>query len=92
MFSTPRITLPSRVYPSARGRRCAPAGPRYHHNIFELYALNAMLDLPAGSGRPELLTAMEGKIVAKAAYVGRFRGEAIAGGAPAGAPAGGRGN
>jgi len=61
----------------------APAGPRYHHYVFELYALNANLDLPAGSGRPELLKAMEGKVVAKSAYVGRFRGTA---------PAGGRGN
>ena len=54
----------------------APAGPRYHHYVFELYALNATLDLPATAGRDELLKAMEGKIVAKAAYVGRFRTEA----------------
>src|SRR4030095_2218628 len=46
----------------------APAGPRYHHYVFELYALNANLDLPATAGREELLKAMEGKIVAKAAY------------------------
>ena len=52
----------------------APAGPRFHHYVFELYALNETLDLPATSGRPELLEAMAGKIVAKAAYVGRFRG------------------
>ena len=25
----------------------APNGPRYHHYVFELYALNANLDLPA---------------------------------------------
>ena len=54
----------------------APAGPRYHHYVFELYALNAMLDLPATSGRDELLKAMAGKITAKSAYVGRFRNEA----------------
>jgi Raf kinase inhibitor-like YbhB/YbcL family protein len=54
----------------------APAGPRYHHYVFELYALNANLDLPPTAGRDELLKAMEGKIVAKSAYVGRFRGEA----------------
>jgi Raf kinase inhibitor-like YbhB/YbcL family protein len=54
----------------------APAGPRYHHYVFELYALNANLDLPPTSGREELLKAMEGKIVAKAAYVGRYRTEA----------------
>ena len=58
----------------------APAGPRYHHYVFELYALNANLDLPPTAGRAELLKAMEGKVVAKAAYVGRFRGEAAAGG------------
>jgi hypothetical protein len=51
----------------------APAGPRYHHYVFELYALNATLDLPDTAGRPELLAAMEGKTVGKAAYVGRFR-------------------
>jgi Raf kinase inhibitor-like YbhB/YbcL family protein len=54
----------------------APAGPRYHHYVFELYALNANLDLPNTAGREELLKAMEGKIVAKSAYVGRFRTEA----------------
>jgi Raf kinase inhibitor-like YbhB/YbcL family protein len=54
----------------------APAGPRYHHYVFELYALNANLDLPPTSGRDELLKAMEGKIVAKSAYVGRYRTEA----------------
>ena len=53
----------------------APAGPRDHHYVFELYALNATLDLPATAGRDELLAAMEGKVVAKAAYVGRFRGQ-----------------
>lgn len=54
----------------------APPGPRYHHYVFELYALSANLDIPPTTTRAELLKAMEGKIVAKAAYVGRFRGEA----------------
>jgi hypothetical protein len=54
----------------------APPGPRYHHYVFELYALSANLDLPNTAGRAELLAAMEGKTVAKAAYVGRFRGTA----------------
>jgi Raf kinase inhibitor-like YbhB/YbcL family protein len=53
----------------------APPGPRDHHYVFELYALNAMLDLPPTAGRAELLQAMAGKVVAKAAYVGRFRGQ-----------------
>jgi Raf kinase inhibitor-like YbhB/YbcL family protein len=53
----------------------APNGPRYHHYVFEFYALSAKLDLPATAGRPELLEAMKGKVVAKAAYVGRFRND-----------------
>jgi hypothetical protein len=52
----------------------APPGPRYHHYVFELYALNASLDLPATTGRDELIAAMAGKVVAKSAYVGRYRG------------------
>ena len=53
----------------------APNGPRYHHYVFELYALNADLDLPANASRDELLKAMAGKTTAKAAYVGRYRNE-----------------
>jgi len=52
----------------------APPGPRYHHYVFEAYALNDTLDLPPTAGRAELLEAMQGKVVAKAAYVGRYRG------------------
>jgi Raf kinase inhibitor-like YbhB/YbcL family protein len=52
----------------------APAGPRYHHYVFELYALNAKLDLPVNASRAQVIAAMEGKTVAKAAYVGRFKG------------------
>ena len=63
----------------------APAGPRYHHYVWELYALNANLDLPATATRDDLIKALQGKVVAKAAYVGRYRGEAPA---PGAAPAG----
>ena len=51
----------------------APAGPRYHHYVFELYALSSMLDIPADATRAQLLDAMKAVIVGKAAYVGRFR-------------------
>jgi hypothetical protein len=71
----------------------APNGPRYHHYVFEFYALSAMLDLPAAGGRTELLEAMKGKVLAKAAYVGRFRNDTNAvrpsvpgAGAPGAAP------
>ena len=51
----------------------APAGPRYHHYVFELYALSSMLDIPADATRAQLLDAMKDIIVGKAAYFGRFR-------------------
>jgi Raf kinase inhibitor-like YbhB/YbcL family protein len=65
----------------------APPGPRYHHYVFEFYALSSKLDLPQTATRDELLQAMQGKVIAKCAYIGRFRTEP--GAAPAGAPAGG---
>jgi Raf kinase inhibitor-like YbhB/YbcL family protein len=51
----------------------APAGP-IHHYIFEFYALDTKLDLPANTTRDELLKAMDGHVVGKAAYTGRFPG------------------
>src|SRR6188474_3459220 len=47
----------------------APAGPRYHHYIFEVYALNANLDIPPASTREAFYAALVGKVVGKAAYV-----------------------
>jgi Raf kinase inhibitor-like YbhB/YbcL family protein len=52
----------------------APAGERYHHYVFEFYFLTENLDLDSSAGRAELLAAMQGKVAAKAAYVGRYRG------------------
>ena len=53
----------------------APNTPRYHHYVFEFYALSSKLDLPADAGRPQLLEAMKGKVVGKHSYVGRFRND-----------------
>jgi hypothetical protein len=53
----------------ARGGR----EPRYHHYVFELFALDRELDLPPTAGRAEPLAAMNGNVIAKAAYVARFR-------------------
>ena len=67
----------------------APAGPRYHHYVFEFYALSAKLDLAQTASRDELLQAMQGKVIAKCAYIGRFRtepGATPAGGSPGGPP------
>jgi len=51
-----------------------PAGAPYHHYIFQLYGLNAMLDLPATATRADIEKAMEGKIVARSGYVGKVKG------------------
>lgn len=72
----------------------APNGPRYHHYTFEFYVLSSKLDLPATASRPQLLEAMKGKVVGKAAYVGRFRNDTNAqppGGGMGGPPRGGAG-
>ena len=51
------------------------AGPGpFHHYVFEFYALDVKLDLPANTTRDALMQAMEGHVIGKAAYVGRFRG------------------
>ena len=51
---------------------CPPPGARPHHYVFELYALDAKLDLPAGSSRADLLNAMDGHVIGKATVVGIF--------------------
>jgi Raf kinase inhibitor-like YbhB/YbcL family protein len=50
-----------------------PPGHPFHHYIFQVYALNATLDVPAGATRADVEKAMEGKIVARGAYVGRAK-------------------
>jgi Raf kinase inhibitor-like YbhB/YbcL family protein len=49
------------------------AGPGpFHHYVFEFYALDTKLDLPANTTRDDLMKAMDGHVIGKAAYVGRF--------------------
>jgi Raf kinase inhibitor-like YbhB/YbcL family protein len=49
------------------------AGPGpIHHYLFEFYALDTKLDLPATTTREDLLKAMDGHVIGKAAYYGRF--------------------
>jgi hypothetical protein len=51
---------------------CPPPGATPHHYIFELYALDSKIDLPAGSTRADLLKAIDGHVIGKATYVGLF--------------------
>jgi Raf kinase inhibitor-like YbhB/YbcL family protein len=52
----------------------AGQGP-LHHYVFEFYALDTKLDLPANTTREELLKAMDGHVVGKAAWFGRFHAQ-----------------
>ena len=50
-----------------------PKGDLPHHYHFQLFALNAKLDLEAGAGRGALIKAMEGKVIARGQTVGTFQ-------------------
>jgi Raf kinase inhibitor-like YbhB/YbcL family protein len=50
-----------------------PAGHPFHHYIFQVYALNSTLDVAPGGSRADVEKAMEGKILARGAYVGRAK-------------------
>lgn len=53
------------------------AGPGpFHHYVFEFFALDTKLDLAASATRDELLKAMEGHVIGKAVYTGRFHAPA----------------
>ena len=67
----------ARAVRNYRGPGAPAAGPA-HHYIFELFALDAMLDVPAVGASPSqtraaVLAAMAGHVRGKAAYVGLFR-------------------
>jgi Raf kinase inhibitor-like YbhB/YbcL family protein len=64
---------------ASAGGRGAPAyfgpgagpGP-FHHYMFEFYALDTKLDLPANTTRDMILEAMKGHVIGKAVYGGRY--------------------
>ena len=66
-------TLPAgaRQVQPYRGPGAPAAGPR-HHYTFTLYALNAPLELAADADRAAVMAAMEGKVLARGIFGGRF--------------------
>jgi Raf kinase inhibitor-like YbhB/YbcL family protein len=67
--------------PNYRGPGAPASGPA-HHYVFELYGLDAPVEVlaigPPGQTRAAVLAAMAGHVRGKAAYVGLFRRRAIA--------------
>jgi phosphatidylethanolamine-binding protein (PEBP) family uncharacterized protein len=63
--------------PYYRGPGAPRSGPA-HHYVFELYALDSTIDVPAvgqipGQTRAAVLAAMAGKVRGKGVYAGTFR-------------------
>jgi Raf kinase inhibitor-like YbhB/YbcL family protein len=54
-----------------RGPGAPAAGPRHHYTL-TLYALNAPLDAAATANRAAVMAAMEGKVLGRAIFGGRF--------------------
>ncbi len=55
-----------------RGPGAPAAGPPHHYTL-TLYALNAPIELPDQAGRPEVMAAMEGKVLARGIFNGRYK-------------------
>lgn len=53
------------------GGPCPPNG--IHHYHFSLYALDTVLDLPAGATKEQLLSAMHGHILEKVTLIGIYQ-------------------
>ena len=61
----------ARLIQPFRGPGAPAAGPRHHYTL-TLYALNAPLELAANADRAAVMAAMEGKLLARGIFGGRF--------------------
>ncbi|HLO89458.1 MAG TPA: YbhB/YbcL family Raf kinase inhibitor-like protein [Nostocaceae cyanobacterium] len=53
------------------GGPCPPSGT--HRYFFHLYALDKKLNLPSGASKSQILTAMDGHVLAKGELIGRYQ-------------------
>jgi Raf kinase inhibitor-like YbhB/YbcL family protein len=51
---------------------CPPPNTKPHHYIFELYALDEKVDLPADASRADLMKAIDGHIIGSTVYTSVF--------------------
>jgi Raf kinase inhibitor-like YbhB/YbcL family protein len=65
----------SRVIQAYRGPGAPAAGPPHHYTL-TLYALNAPLELAENADRAAVMTAMEGKVLARGIFNGRYKAPA----------------
>jgi Raf kinase inhibitor-like YbhB/YbcL family protein len=76
----PRLTQPEGVLQGRTSRGSVgyfgpkpPVGDPPHHYHFQVFALDAKLDVPAGADRDQLLAAMQGHVLAAGELVGTYR-------------------
>jgi Raf kinase inhibitor-like YbhB/YbcL family protein len=50
-----------------------PVGDKPHRYYFQVFALDTMLDVPAGADRDQLLAAINGHVIAKGQLMGKFQ-------------------
>ena len=50
---------------------CPPPGSAHHYN-FTLYALDTILDLPAGASKKQIISSIQGHIIAQGRLIGTF--------------------
>lgn len=55
-----------------RVKRACPPGHSPHRYVFDVYALDRKLDLPAGASKKDVVKAMDGDVLGWGEVVGRF--------------------
>ena len=68
----PQLPEGARQVQAYRGPGAPAAGPPHHYTL-TLYALNAALDLPANADRAAVMAAMDGKVLARGIFNGRYK-------------------